>query len=171
MKKIILLIGVVMVSTTMVQAQQGQSFGGNAKVLTVEEANKLNGTSQTTINGMPYSQYKAQQDALKQQEEAKRQAVIKNQPVEKTITAADVKAAPVRVEPQPKQAPVEPKAIATTSAKADLPTGGNIGGVPASSFQNNTQPVIKTEGTSLDPKTVPQTNKSETAPAAKPTRG
>jgi hypothetical protein len=32
----------------------------------VEEANRLNGTVEPTINGKPYSQYKAEQDALKQ---------------------------------------------------------------------------------------------------------
>lgn len=37
----------------------------NTKVMSIEEAKKLNGWSEPTINGKPYSQYKAEQDALK----------------------------------------------------------------------------------------------------------
>ena len=43
-----------------------QSFGEPTKQLSVQEANKMNGTASPTINGIPYSQYKAQQGALKQ---------------------------------------------------------------------------------------------------------
>lgn len=67
MKKIILLILIVTVNVCMVQGQQSQGFGANGKILSVDEVNRLNGTPQTTINGKPYSQYKAEQDALKQQ--------------------------------------------------------------------------------------------------------
>jgi hypothetical protein len=50
-----------------------------------------------TINGKPYSQYKAEQDALKKQQEA-RQVVTQSQK-EISINAADWKPAPVKVQP------------------------------------------------------------------------
>lgn len=65
MKKIIL-TGILVAALGYAQAQQG--YVGSAKTMTVEEANKLNPSPQTTINGKPYSQYKAEQDALKQQQ-------------------------------------------------------------------------------------------------------
>lgn len=37
----------------------------NTRVMSIEEAKKLNGWAEPTINGKPYSQYKAEQDALK----------------------------------------------------------------------------------------------------------
>ncbi|MBK7560101.1 MAG: hypothetical protein IPI68_00960 [Chitinophagaceae bacterium] len=51
-----------------------------------------------TINGKPYSQYKAEQDALKKQQEANKQSVIKS-PQEISINAADFKPAPAIVQP------------------------------------------------------------------------
>ena len=42
-----------------------------------------------------------------------------------------------------------------------LPTGGNAGGVSTGSFKNNTPQVLKTEGTSLDPNTIPKADDSQ----------
>lgn len=55
-------------------AQNATSIGGNnIKKVSVADANALNGVAQPTINGMPYSQYKAQQDALKNKVAAKQE--------------------------------------------------------------------------------------------------
>lgn len=63
MKKIILVLGATVMATIGCYAQS--SAPANAKVLSFEEANRLNGKAEPTINGKPYSQYKAEQDALK----------------------------------------------------------------------------------------------------------
>lgn len=68
MNKIIALI-VLSLVTANLQAQQLKSqVPANAKVMTAQEANALNGKAEPTINGIPYSQYKAQQEALKTQQ-------------------------------------------------------------------------------------------------------
>jgi hypothetical protein len=69
MKKIILVTLCGLVITQGYSQNAGQP--GNSKVMSVEEANRLNGVGHPTINGKPYSQYKAEQDALKQQQAAK----------------------------------------------------------------------------------------------------
>jgi hypothetical protein len=67
MKKITLVLGCLLsISLSYAQQQTTSAYGAGGKVMTAEEANKLNGTPQTTINGKPYSQYKAEQEALKQ---------------------------------------------------------------------------------------------------------
>jgi len=40
--------------------------GQPVRIMSTEEANQLNGTANPTINGIPYSQYKAEQELLKQ---------------------------------------------------------------------------------------------------------
>jgi len=42
------------------------STGQPVRIMSPEEANQLNGTANPTINGIPYSQYKAEQELLKQ---------------------------------------------------------------------------------------------------------
>jgi len=64
MKKIILII--VGILPVVIGYSQSNTTNSAAKKMTVEESNRLNGMAQPTINGIPYSQYKAQQDALKQ---------------------------------------------------------------------------------------------------------
>ncbi|MGQ0738839.1 MAG: hypothetical protein ACT4OJ_07240 [Bacteroidota bacterium] len=69
MKKNIILIAFSMSLALMSNAQSSNmptAIGGD-KVMTAEEANRLNGVAQPTINGKPYSQYKAEQEALKKQ--------------------------------------------------------------------------------------------------------
>lgn len=65
MKKILLFMTVISAGLS-AAAQPGISGAENMKTMTIEEANRLNGTAQPTINGKPYSQYKAEQEALKQ---------------------------------------------------------------------------------------------------------
>lgn len=64
MKKILFLI-VIITTGFSVKAQLNPTTVPGMKIMTIEESNRLSGTAQPTINGMPYSQYKAQQDALK----------------------------------------------------------------------------------------------------------
>ncbi len=68
MKKIFLL---ALTGATLFQVNAQNAPGTtNVKVMTVAEVNALNGTANPTINGKPYSQFKAEQDALKQQSPA-----------------------------------------------------------------------------------------------------
>jgi len=89
MKKIIFIISVVFV--TFVGYSQGNATNASAKRLTVEEANRLNGVAQPTINGIPYSQYKAQQDALKQAKMAEKPVQVQS-PQIKTVNVESIKA-------------------------------------------------------------------------------
>lgn len=73
MKKII--CTVIFASAFIVASSQNRD-GSSQKQMTVEEANRLNGVAEPTINGKPYSQYKAEQEALKQQKAAKEAALI-----------------------------------------------------------------------------------------------
>ncbi|HEX2683606.1 MAG TPA: hypothetical protein VHL77_06725 [Ferruginibacter sp.] len=72
----------------------------NTKTMTAAEANALNGTAQPTINGIPYSQYKAQQDAKQaqqnQQRTAARNAVVPVNSTELNVTPVKTEAAPAQ---------------------------------------------------------------------------
>ncbi len=63
MKKIFLIVLVVFITT----ASFAQTENKAVRSMTTAEANRLNGTVEPTINGKPYSQYAAEQRALKQQ--------------------------------------------------------------------------------------------------------
>jgi len=89
-------------------AQQLKSqVPATAKKMTTAEANALNGKAEPTINGMPYSQYKAQQDALKQKQTSENKTVTaratlpvvsKEQPAA-AVVVADKKTAPADKQP------------------------------------------------------------------------
>ena len=64
MKKIIIAVLVIFIAQN-ITAQS--TAPADAKQMTIAEAKSLQGNVEPTINGIPYSQYKAQQDALKQQ--------------------------------------------------------------------------------------------------------
>ena len=73
--KLILIATILMVVSQTDEAYgQNTQYSAPGKVYTFEEANRLNGTAQPTINGKPYSQYKAEQEALKRQASALNQA-------------------------------------------------------------------------------------------------
>ena len=63
MKKIIVIMIVSLVSNQLIAQTSAPTTG--AKMLSTAESKKQNTNIETTINGIPYSQYKAQQDALK----------------------------------------------------------------------------------------------------------
>jgi hypothetical protein len=73
MKKLFFLI--VGCSCAVLLNAQNNAANSTIKKMTVEEANRLNGSVEPTINGKPYSQYKAEQDALKRQPAAPKPAV------------------------------------------------------------------------------------------------
>lgn len=101
MKKIILLSSIAACTTLFAIAQDPAS---KTRALSVEEANKLNGVAQPTINGIPYSQYKAQQEALKKQMPAQQQQQAVPLPQLSTVAVADVKT--VNAAPSSKKLPV-----------------------------------------------------------------
>jgi hypothetical protein len=101
MKKIIL-IAIVLFAGHSVFAQTSSPTSG-AKYLTTEESKKMNANVETTINGKPYSQYKAEQDALKKQREANLLAAKTNNAdaantMTITNTASKTNVAPVKKE-------------------------------------------------------------------------
>lgn len=106
------------------------SPGAPSKSLTVEEANRLNGVAQPTINGKPYSQYKAEQDALKKQMEANKIAAAQNRNLDVvTVNPSDARPAPAKVEPAEKKSendnnikPVQGKADASITKTATKET-------------------------------------------------
>lgn len=94
MKNYFLTIAALFVSFLSVTAQNSASDVVNK--MSIADANALNGVAKPTINGIPYSQYKIQQDALKRQREA--QATAQNQDIV-TANAADAKPAPAKAQP------------------------------------------------------------------------
>ncbi|MBS1759733.1 MAG: hypothetical protein JST23_06355 [Bacteroidetes bacterium] len=62
MKKLIIVSIAAFVSSSLFSQS---AVPTNAKTMSIAEAKALQGNAEPTINGMPYSQYKAQQDALK----------------------------------------------------------------------------------------------------------
>jgi hypothetical protein len=67
----------------------------STKIMSIEEAKKLNGWSEPTINGKPYSQYKAEQEALKKKRMEEEQKAKANVSGPSVITkGADDQSAP-----------------------------------------------------------------------------
>ncbi len=114
--KILLTVFIFSISATaFAQTQKNQlpyPNGVSVRVMSVEEANQLNGVAHPTIDGIPYEQYKAQQESLKAQAAAK-QAAAANNPGGLTLS----KNAPVAAT----QAPVTETPASTASAKPAAP--------------------------------------------------
>jgi hypothetical protein len=81
MKKILGIMMVTLLSNQLTAQTSAPTSG--AKMLSTAESKKQNANTETTINGIPYSQYKAQQDALKIKQE---QAVPAPAPKLKAVT-------------------------------------------------------------------------------------
>lgn len=112
MKKIILISIITVSGSLAIYAQQSAApmpapNGQKVKVMTTGEANRLNGTAQPTINGIPYSQYKAQQEALKQKKATENKPVaskaslpvISKEQLAVPVVVADKKTAPADKQP------------------------------------------------------------------------
>ena len=100
MKKIIGIMMVSLVSNQLIAQTSSPTSG--AKMLSTAESKKQNTNTETTINGIPYSQYKAQQDALKDKQE---QAAPGSTPKLKAVTG----------NPEELKAVSTPQKVATTA--------------------------------------------------------
>jgi hypothetical protein len=77
MKKSIILICSFVLAVFTAHAQDNPLIqGAKVKQLTPAEANALNGSKEPTVNGKPYSQHKAEQDALKRQQQNQAKPVL-----------------------------------------------------------------------------------------------
>ena len=135
--------------------------GAPTKSMTVAEARQLNGVAEPTINGKPYSQYKAEQDALKKQNTAPQQ--LNN--VSNTGLASAPASAPAKTTaPAPNRKPengVAAPAVEASVVKAETPEKSTV--VLASpSPKGTTAPKqmaadipVNTKGTSQDPDASP----------------
>ena len=102
--KIILILPALLLTFVFANAQDLQSKDGKkAKTMSFAESNSLNGSVEPIINGIPYSQYKAQQNALKKQQAAQQQVVP--QPQLSTVAVADLKTSEAAA-PSSKKLPV-----------------------------------------------------------------
>lgn len=93
MKKI-LITGICFLLLSNAYSQNSNTQAAGSPTMTIAEANRLNGVAQPTINGKPYSQYKAEQDALKQQQSAGQNVARRNGNNDGATTAAVAKPKP-----------------------------------------------------------------------------
>ena len=125
-----------------------QSPGAPAKSLTVQEANKLNGTASPTINGIPYSQYKAQQEALKKANSQAEQKQVQQMNVPSVITTDDIQKSatqPVEVKP------TAPAVKQVSAQYADKTIPGTLVPMPAATVATSTETVVPVQ-TTVQPK-------------------
>jgi pyruvate dehydrogenase complex dehydrogenase (E1) component len=125
-----------------------QSPGAPAKSLTVQEANKLNGTASPTINGIPYSQYKAQQEALKLANLQAQQKQTQQVNVPSVITTDDIQKSatqPVEVKP------TAPAAKPVSAQYADKTIPGTLVPMPAATVATSTEALVPVQ-TAVQPK-------------------
>ncbi|MEO7923946.1 MAG: hypothetical protein ABIR30_09720 [Chitinophagaceae bacterium] len=182
MKKILLMI----LSVYLAFQVSGQGSNGSAssvKQMSVEEANKLNGTVMPTINGKPYSQYKAEQDALKQQTSNNQVAFnstsnsgLASLPQQSKTVAppakqkADIQETkPVAVEASSSIVKKEEEKAAPSKeaiALREMLTGQTS--VPEDKTVRPAAPLQSVQGTTVAPTTVPQESKTVTATSSVP---
>lgn len=161
MKKIILTGIVAFCGVSAAFSQDASGAPAGTKVMTVAEANRLNGVAQPTINGRPYSQYKAEQDALKQQKEAalaKRNSNGNNDGVqsEKTVQPQrnlNVQGSSVEPEVKPDAVVVNKEEAKPVAKETTQPSPFPLGAVakPAPVLEQ----AISIKGTSMDPEAMP----------------
>ena len=177
MKKII--ISILLIGVAAYVNAQNQSLLGSAKIITVEEANKTSGAPQTTINGIPYSQYKAQQEALKQanlqaEQKMQLQQQQQTQNMFSAVSADDIQksaAKPAEVKP------TAPAAKPVSAQYADKTIPGTLVPIPVTAVATSTEalvpvqtavqpkmPELKQQATKVEIETVPA---SVTQPAIK----
>jgi hypothetical protein len=171
MKKI-LFIALFGLAISQAKAQTSPGAAG-LKTMSIEEAIKLNGPANPTFNGKPYSQYKAEQEALNQRQNTQTKVVSPlannnatnsngNTPAVNTKPAVDQKQSgqsSTLTPPVVKEVPAiqETKPAVQPATKVSVP-GSTIGGTPA---QANTKPEpVKIEGSSLDAKSYPKDDAS-----------
>ena len=157
MRKILIIACILSVTNS-----YAQSPGVPAKSLTVQEANKLNGTASPTINGIPYSQYKAQQEALKQanlqaEQKMQLQQQQQTQNMFSAVSADDIQ------KPAAKPAEVKPTAPAAkpvSAQYADKSIPGTLVPMPAATVAISTEAVVPVQ-TAVQPKMPELSNNKE----------
>ena len=110
--------------------------------------NKSAKVTETTINGIPYSQYKAQQEALKQANLQAQQKQIQQLNLPSVITTDDIQ------KPAAKPAEVKPNAPAVKSVSAqyaDKTIPGTLVPMPAATVATSTEAVVPVQ-TTVQPK-------------------
>lgn len=150
------------------------SFSGFVAYAQNSSADGASGSkqTQTTINGIPYSQYKAEQDALKQQASNKQTPVALYKTSNTGLIDLPVQAktaAPTQVPDKQITTPVvaakqEIVQVVEVPVEPNMPMGGNAGGGPLKAFQNKNQETVKIEGTSNDQKMQSIESKTATKP-------
>ena len=114
-------------------------------------------TTQLTINGIPYSQYKAQQEALKQADLQAQQKQIQHLNVPSVITTDDIQ------KPAAKPAEVKPTSPATkpvSAQYADKTIPGTVVPMPAATVAISTEAVVPVQ-TAVQPKMPELSNNKE----------
>lgn len=118
------------------QAQQNVSGGG--KTMSVEDANRLNGVAQPTINGIPYSQYKAQQLALQN-----KKATTSNIPAGVGMSNVKGNAQPNKVAPAQQVNEVNPNGPSSIRDEENKQNAAKQAELLKANEQPKTQPVNK----------------------------
>ena len=139
--------------TGVIYTANAQNYNTASKTLSIEEANKLNGVANPTINGIPYSQYKAQQEALKQanlqaEQKMQLQQQQQTQNMFSAVSADDIQ------KPAAKPAEVKPTAPAVkpvSAQYADKTIPGTLVPIPAATVAISTEAVVPVQ-TAVQPK-------------------
>ena len=141
MKKKLLICAAFVVVCMTAQSQNALKAGpaNQPKRLTTAEANALNGTANPTINGRPYSEYKAEQDAIKQQQSQQQTSKVDLNMTASAVKTSDginqpvsTKPAPAKTESDLKAQPVENKVVpsSVTTVQESNKTTGKLVTVP-----------------------------------------
>ena len=126
--------------------------------ITAQDTNpNLSRNTETTINGKPYSQYKAQQEALKQADLKAQQKQIQQLNVPSVITTDDIQ------KPASKPAEVKPTAPVTkpvSAQYADKTIPGTLVPIPAATVAISTEALVPVQ-TAVQPKMPELSNNKE----------
>ena len=135
--------------TGVIYTANAQNYNTASKTLSIEEANKLNGVANPTINGIPYSQYKAQQEALKQANlQAEQKMQLQTQNMFSAVSADDIQ------KPAAKPAEVKPAAPAAkpvSAQYADKTIPGTLVPIPVTAVATSTEALVPVQ-TAVQPK-------------------
>lgn len=121
-KKIVIILPLLLGSLMYTAAQDNQSKDGvKSRTMSFSEANRLNGSIEPTVNGKPYSQHKAEQEALKQQKQKQQAAAYPA--IEVALGNGDNNPAASAVVRQPDYKSPQLPAVTEDQQKAQIVTG------------------------------------------------
>ena len=145
MKKIL----IISLLTGVIYTANAQNYNTASKTLSIEEANKLNGIANPTINVIPYSQYKAQQEALKQADlQAQQKQLQQTQNVVSVVTTDDLQKPVVNPAEVKPTAPVS-KPVSAQYADKSIP--GTLVPIPVTAVATSTEALVPVQ-TAVQPK-------------------